>query len=73
MLANSRSAFDEVSIQSNALEQKYSIPQQQTQLKDIQLRIQRVSRLIQVNLYDRFILYRFVFYIIIRKHLTILI
>ena len=55
MLINSRSAFDEVSIQSNALEQKYSIPWQQTQIKDIQLRTQRVSRLIQVNLYDRLI------------------
>jgi hypothetical protein len=47
MLANIGSISDEVIIQFEELEQKYSIPQQQTLIKDIQLRIQRVSRLIQ--------------------------
>jgi len=51
MLANIELCFDEVTIQSEELENEYSIPQQQTQLKDIQLRTQRVSRLIQVNIF----------------------
>jgi hypothetical protein len=51
MLVNIESNFDEMIIQSGELEKKYSIPQQQTQIKDIQLRIQRVSRLIQVNIF----------------------
>ncbi|CAF4221510.1 unnamed protein product, partial [Rotaria sordida] len=47
MLANIESIFDDIIIQSKTLEQEYSIAQQQTQIKDIQLRTQRVSRLIQ--------------------------
>ncbi len=54
MLANIESIFDEVTIQSQKLEKQYSIPQQQTQIKDIQLRTQRVSRLIQVNIFHLF-------------------
>ena len=50
MLANIESNFDDATTQSEALEEKYSLPQQQTQIKDIQLRTQRVSRLIQVNI-----------------------
>jgi len=48
MLANIESIFDDITIRCQELNKKYSIPQQQTQIKDIQLRIQRVSRLIQV-------------------------
>ncbi|CAM4803210.1 unnamed protein product [Rotaria magnacalcarata] len=47
MLEAIESTFDDVSIQSKSLEQEYSVPQQQTQIKDIQLRKQRISRLIQ--------------------------
>ncbi|CAF3855305.1 unnamed protein product, partial [Adineta steineri] len=39
--------FNNVNSESQNLEENYSIPQSQTQIKDIQLRIQRVSRLIQ--------------------------
>jgi hypothetical protein len=51
MLANIESTFDDVTIQSKELEKEYSIPQQQTQIKDIQLRTQRVSRLVQVKIF----------------------
>jgi hypothetical protein len=64
MLANIELCFDEVTIQSEELENEYSIPQQQTQIKDIQLRTQRVSRLIQVNIFSLSLLIitgRFVF------------
>lgn len=50
MLANIESTFDEAIGQSQALEKEYAIPQQPTQIKDIQLRIQRVSRLIPVRI-----------------------
>lgn len=49
MLANIESTFDEVTLESKTLEQEYSIPQQQTQIKDIQFHTQRVSRQIQVK------------------------
>jgi hypothetical protein len=71
MLANSESTFDEVIIQSEELEEKYSIAQQQTQIKDIQLRIQHVSRLIQVHIFS-FILINY-FEILFRKQRNILI
>ncbi|CAF3475042.1 unnamed protein product [Rotaria socialis] len=47
MLEAIESTIDDVSMQSKSLEQEYSVPQQQTQIKDIQLRKQRVARLIQ--------------------------
>lgn len=50
MLEHIESTFNDVNIQSQNLQQEYSILQQQTQIKDIQLRKQRVSRLIQVNI-----------------------
>lgn len=50
MLANVESTFDEVTGQSQTLEREYAIPQQPTQIKDIQLRIQRLSRLIPVRI-----------------------
>lgn len=50
MLANIESNFDEATEQSQGLESEYAIPQQPTQMKDIQLRTQRVSRLIQVKI-----------------------
>ena len=51
MLGDIESIFEGVNNQSQNLEKEYSIPQQQTQIKDIQLRTQRVSRLIQVDIY----------------------
>jgi hypothetical protein len=50
MLTKIETSFQEVITRSEELEKEYSIPQQQTQIKDIQLRTQRVSRLIQVNI-----------------------
>ena len=49
MLTKIESSFQEATARSEELEKQYSIPQQQTPIKDIQLRIQRVSRLIQVS------------------------
>jgi hypothetical protein len=71
MLANIESIFDDITIRCQELNKKYSIPQQQTQIKDIQLRIQRVSRLIQVKIF----IYHFIncFNILFRKHRNILI
>lgn len=48
MLANIESTYDDVTIQSRELDREYSIPQQHTQIRDIQLRTQHISRLIQV-------------------------
>ena len=54
MLENIELNFDDTRSQSQALEKEYAIPQQPTQIKDIQLRSQRVSRLIQVEIEKNF-------------------
>jgi len=71
MLGHIESMFDDVNIQSQSLEQDYAIPQQQTQIKDIQLRTQRVSRLIQVDMWIYLLIINI--YFVFRKHLNILI
>ena len=49
MLANAESTFDDACAQFQELEGQYSIAQPHTQCKDIRIRSQRVSRLIQVR------------------------
>ncbi|UJR37453.1 hypothetical protein I4U23_030156 [Adineta vaga] len=47
MLENIESIFDDLSNQCRKVEQQYFLPSHQTQIKDIQFRMQRVFRLIQ--------------------------
>ena len=55
MLAQIESIFDDLNIQCRRVEQEYFLPSHQTQLKDIQFRMQRVFRLIQVKILVLFI------------------